>query len=365
MELEVHVGPVKTATTSIQYVLDERRPILARHGIWYPAPPPGIGARSPIKPHHYVAYGLRNMDPLFLGIESELPELTTEIERWLDEARDASCSRILVSSEHLEFLDLSHWNVFDQCLAAAEQRSGVVVDQVTILYTERDNEAMFESAYAEYAKHGMALSRSEAEPIFSAETNWCRNLEISLPGELGPRYRFVPIDGVFVLDESGKETVDLGQWFEFVLGRDVIKDDAWSNEAPRLNERLSRIQVDELVTFNRINTPDGLHPLRPFLEAGPEAFATVANQRLMRFRHELGLSHELREKAHNFEVESMEAWREVARLRDVEAKLNLEVGIQTAALDDARRQIDDLVTSRSWRWTWWLRAISEKFSKNS
>jgi len=86
----VHIGTHKTGSTSIQHFLTHNAAALGREGILVPA------AGRHLFGHHHLAWELRK--------DVRLAGATGHVSRLIEELRDASCDKAIISSEDFEYL---------------------------------------------------------------------------------------------------------------------------------------------------------------------------------------------------------------------------------------------------------------------
>jgi hypothetical protein len=352
VNLVLHVGPHKTATTAIQHALDDEREALMERGVFYPSGPKIQGFDQRLPSHAHIPYWLRNWSSATIGLEE--PDdygLDSELQSWIDECHRANCHTLLLSSEEFSRASLEEWEAFHKSLIRAEATSRVQFDRIHLFYTNRDEKDRIRSMYAEMLKHGLAANELDATPILEFEAK--QNLETmeSLAQAIDERYHLHRVDGVF--DETESAGQGLAVWFEEVLGPDIAS--IMPTEFPTLNERLGDELARELLAFNVINSPSTIqlpdlfacHDLPSADRQAFERFRLFRTSILVRAWQEQQINVLFRELAHAEEVERK--YHQVAT----------ELEIQSTALEAARSRIEDMEGSRSWRSTRWMRQISQ------
>jgi hypothetical protein len=142
LTLIVHVGPHKTATTTIQAVLAHNTSYLATRGVH--VPPGGHPERGG---HHLLPFLLDglSLSPL-LGLTQVDDSVGDLFDSWLTGARENSAHRILVSSEVFDVFDEEAWRAFDRELQESAQRTNTAVTRLVIHFTRREIESRVRSA---------------------------------------------------------------------------------------------------------------------------------------------------------------------------------------------------------------------------
>lgn len=141
MQLFVHAGTHKTATTSFQKLCDANRARLAAAGLSYPA-------QRGWTQHSYLAWMLQaRADDELLGL----------LRRYREAAAQAGCDRVLISGEDLEngLVDTHQLALF-QRLAA---RAGFAPPRWIVVH--RPPQDYLESIYSEKSKHGVVLNMAQ------------------------------------------------------------------------------------------------------------------------------------------------------------------------------------------------------------
>lgn len=139
MQLFVHAGLHKTATTSFQVLCHRNAQLLAEGGVLYTELTPGVPA------HHCLPLALIGRDHDTLA--QKLAELR-------ESAQVAGCDRVLVSAEDFEnaLVETHLAGDFESLAYAAGFQS------VDWLFVHRDPWRYFNSLYAELSKHGIPVS---------------------------------------------------------------------------------------------------------------------------------------------------------------------------------------------------------------
>jgi hypothetical protein len=359
MNLVLHVGPHKTGTTFIQHALNDEHQMLVERGIFYPNGPQIQESGQPFPSHSHVLYWLRNWSWASMGlVEPGDYTLDGELQRWIDEAQNRSCHTLFLSSEEFSRASLEEWKTFHQALLDAEAALHLHVDRIDLFYTNRDEGTRLRSMYAEMVKHGLAATEHDASPILESEAR--QNLEImaSLSEAIDERYHFHRVDGVF--EEADDSAQELLAWFEQVLGPEVSS--VMSTERPRLNDRLEEELTRELLAFNVLNSPSTIRLPDLFAPRDLPSSDQRAFERFKLFRTSILIRSQ---QSRHIDLLSQELARaeEVEKRYEEVKKKNQETAeeleIQSTALKDARVRIKEMEESRSWRWTRWIRLISQ------
>lgn len=313
LTLIVHVGPHKTATTSIQAALAHNSPYLASRGVHVPA-----GAHPDFGGHHIVPFVLAGKSLVPLGISGSAPAVSGLLDAWLVGARDTSARRILVSSEVFDELGENEWLTLDRELREAATRTGTRIEGLIIHFTDRELEARLKSSAGNSILHGATLPMDELVEWLRADMATRDALIDGLPSLLpGPievsHIDFAPTHSVVT---GAPEKDFVGRWFDHVLG---LEDAAGIEPAAgfeHLNPSLSAETLEEVRLFNVANNPPGAPGVRAYsrFDGNPaleQAFARLNKVRFVfierdRYRAEA--------QARMHEVESLRA--EVVKLKD-------------------------------------------------
>jgi len=358
MKLLLHVGPPKTGTTSLQHALDENRQILIDHGIYYPQ-----GAKQRVgsafaPSHHGVFIDLKGWDYTYFNLDSDQRSWPKSLHEWMLEAREHSCPSLLISAEVLSYFDDHDWAAVWQGILEAEGRSEFSFEEVVLLYTERDLELQAESQYAEDVKHGFWEHPEVGIPLETDSINSGRHRIESLPSNVDRRFRFQLITGVFTYlreNDPPSEVVDLSKWFDVLSnGLGALFS---TTSLSKMNARLPKQAIQELVTFNRVNTPQRLTSSLPFVDHNDDALSQEEQQALRRlqlFRHELSLSYELRTKAHQLELENIEI---KATMIESQAQADAKLIAVEHQLNEVTQELVAMKQTRGWRLVELLRRL--------
>jgi hypothetical protein len=249
MKIVIHVGPHRTATTSIQSFLASSRSELSEAGIWYPT------CRIACDAHHVLAWKVLGRELSTLGIHDDSRDAGRVLRDWKDEAQDFGCHTLLLSSEDFAVLRDFGWRSL---------RSSVEeIAAWKIVAVRRSPALIAESAYSHMLLNGLAQEWGEVADVLARGSqdfydylgtlaisrSWCKVEEI--------------------------EYCDDADWFihkvvSALVGRKIAKRLNSSNEVPHLNTRLDKSMWAPLLEFNRLNTPDFV--LDPKTGSFPESY---------------------------------------------------------------------------------------------
>jgi hypothetical protein len=283
LTLIVHVGPHKTATTTIQAALAHNTPYLATRGVHVP---PGVHPQ--LGGHHVLSFllGGRSLVPLIGQTESDV-SVGDVLDGWLAGARENGAHRVLVSSE--EFCDITEegWLAFNRELQEASRRTNTSVSNLVIHFTRRDIESRVKSAAGNAYIHGATLPREEL-------IEWLRTDLARQDGTVGriPELVSTPAEvshivfGDLVASPDVAPSQDfVPRWFAHVLGADNAEGIVIAEESSRLNPSLSAATLDELRAFNVLNNPPHAHGVWPFarFDGDPDLERAFARLNIVRF----------------------------------------------------------------------------------
>lgn len=283
--LVLHVGPHKTATTTLQELLAANRDALRASGVVYPE------GQVFAKAHHEIPYHLLGWD-LSLLSETEVDfDLIGMLAQVLTEARASSADTLVLSAEDFSILDSNQWLSFSAALSEAIASSGVAVSSIVVTYTDRELQQRVRSLSAEYLKHGSALESDERiHEVTELLTDRQRILE-TLPGLLPSDTMMLPIE----FHSSDRGLNFLQKWSTAVLGADVEARIDFNLLGADLNQSLEEQLQGWLLVFNKVNTSpveNKLLPFNPLVASGDAEERQKARSRFMLFRQiviELGV----------------------------------------------------------------------------
>jgi hypothetical protein len=266
----LHVGPHKTASSSIQALLASQRDTLASLGVFVPD---GVSGEYP--GHHMVPFALRNHDISSLGgsVVDDLPKLLAS---WLESAWAARCARLFLSAEDFSVLTNEQWRQLAEDLAVAQQISGIHINSLDVCLTDRELEARVRSTARELVKGGASDSAEVLEGLLRAvvvkHDRAITEFATQLP--MPTRVIRTPFEG----EDFVK------RWCEINLGSEIAEHIPRDAFGRRINEMLSENTIEQLREFNRLNAPRaGLNPLYPFSALSTEE-EKLAFERLKMFR---------------------------------------------------------------------------------
>lgn len=274
VQLIIHVGPHKTATTSIQSLMLTYSDVLLENGILYPPSPHISGA------HHHVPCEIKGGDPFRLGILDPLPPLESEMTSWLVQARSKEAHSVLISAEDLSTLSKDDWVSFSDFLKTAEESTQIHISKVLIMFTSRDFESRLQSVYLESLKHGCALRREELNPSLETEISTYDSVTLSLSSVLQYPVETIIID--YKVDDE-KQNPLLKRWLSQILGAPALAKIPNTAFQIKRNTTISERTAEQLLKFNKLNSPDKENR-RPFNDLNISlSEAKLAHSRLNMF----------------------------------------------------------------------------------
>ena len=281
--LIVHVGPHKTATTTIQAAMASNTPYLATRGVHVPP-----GAHALFGGHHLLPFLLegRSLAPL-IGVSHSDVSVGDIFDGWLTGARENGAHRVLVSSE--QFCDMREvfWPAFDRELQEAAQRTATTVSRLEIHFTQRDIESRSTSAAGNAYIHGATMPREELIEWLRADlARQDATVEripelVSTPAEV---FHIAYEDAVASSGSASSQDFVL-RWFSHVLGVEDAEGIVIAEDSSRLNPSLSVATLDELRAFNVLNNPphaDGAWPFASF-DGDPDLESAFARLNIVRY----------------------------------------------------------------------------------
>lgn len=234
MKVVVHVGPHRTATTSIQSLLAASRSVLAEVGVWYPQCHTGATA------HHVLAWKVLERDLTALGASNDSRTARETLEEWIAEARSNDCATLLLSSEDFAVLrDFGWHSLRSTCDEATSWK---------LVATRRDPTEIAESSYSHLLLNGLA---QEWNAVFGILAQGSRDFYEYLE-KLQRFEAWCDVSTVGYCDDS---EVFLRKIVAALVGKRKSKNVLKDHDFPRLNSRLERSKWGTLLEFNRLNTP--------------------------------------------------------------------------------------------------------------
>jgi hypothetical protein len=270
--LIVHVGPHKTATTTIQAALASNTPYLATRGVHVP---PGAHAR--FAGHHLLSFLLGGLSlvPL-IGVSHSEVSVGEIFDGWLTGARENGAHRVLVSSEEFSGLTEEAWLAFDRELQEAAQRTDTEVSRLEIHFTHREIESRLKSAAGNAYIGGATLPLDELIEWLRADLAR-RDATV----ERIPEILSTPAEVFHFEYEDAASSQDLVlRWFSHVLGVEDAEGIVIAEDSSRLNPSRSGAMFDELRAFNVLNNPPHADVARPFASFDGDADLERAFARL-------------------------------------------------------------------------------------
>jgi len=316
----VHVGPHKTATTTIQASMASNAPYLATRGIH--VPPGGNPQRGG---HHLLPFLLEGLSlaPLIGRNQSDV-SVGEIFDGWLTGARENGAHRVLVSSEVFSVMEEKTWLAFDRELQESAQRTDTAVSRLEIHFTHREIESRLTSAAGNAYIHGASLPRQEL-------IEWLRT---DLAGhdatvERIPEILSTPAEVFHIQYEDAVTTPEVApspdfvlRWFAHVLGATDAEGIVISEDSSRLNPSLSVATLDELRAFNVLNNPPHAHGARPFYKFDGDPDLDRAFARLNTVRYAFFARDANAQVIQNLRADVQKLLAEMQNLRDVIADLS-------------------------------------------
>jgi len=173
MQVIIHAGPHKTGTTAIQQFLQRNIDFLSESGVHVPQ------RLMTSAGHHEVPWALLGWPIKFLvdGIESS--SLDRLVERALNDATAAGCSKILFSSEDFSLLNRAQWkDLFATIQSTATQSAPVSVHIVTVY---RNPDEYISSQYKTLVQLGLSQELGEVTESLRAHFHEVHQMLQSLP----------------------------------------------------------------------------------------------------------------------------------------------------------------------------------------
>jgi hypothetical protein len=240
MQFLVHVGPHKTATTSIQWHLHDCTTQLSERGVWYPLD------RYPNGAQHAIAWQILNRDVTALGITGEFPSWEARLSQWIQEAADKGCHKLMLSSESFSKFTLSQWDLFGNFL----KKHSPGPFSLRLISALRDPIDIAKSSYSTYLLHGGSQDFSEyVEPTANRYRRFYSVME-ELPRHFGESCEVISIP--YVSDGDGQF---VPRWFNTVFGRGAWEELFPNGVERRENIGLSEEMQEQLLAFNKQVNP--------------------------------------------------------------------------------------------------------------
>jgi hypothetical protein len=298
---------------------------------------------------HHIPFSLLGWNSERIGLFRQSVDLVAEVSLWMAEATAENCHTILVSAEDFSLLSSSDWVRFGESLAAAQTQASVEVSEVTVWATRRETQARAVSEYREALKHGLS---AELPQVISALTErFERNHQtfLEIPKALPWRVNLGQID------YSNADFVS--QWMNTVLGYEIASALPEGFFHIMENPTVSALTQEDLLRFNRQNTPPSINELRPFISLIELTDETERGwQRLMLFRTLVDQrdASECQSEALRAELESSVATLDKVTQQRDEAVRNLE---------ESRAEFRHVLNSTSWKVTEPLRRIGKRIRR--
>jgi hypothetical protein len=275
----VHVGPHKTATTTIQAVLAHNTSYLATRGVH--VPPGGHPERGG---HHLLPFLLDGLSlaPL-LGLTQVDVSVGDLLDAWLTGARETGAHRVLVSSEVFDVFEEEAWRAFDRELQQSALRTNTAVTRLVIHFTRREIDSRVSSAVGNSYIHGATLPRQELGERLRAEMARQDATIERIPEFLSTSAEVSYLDfdvAVKSPDVAPPPPDFVDRWFAHVLGAEDAKGIEIAQESSRLNPSLAGVTHDGIRAFNVLNNPRHADAVSPFLRFDGDSEMERAFERL-------------------------------------------------------------------------------------
>lgn len=326
--LILHIGPHKTGTTSVQYLLSSHRYRLLQLGVHYP-----IGMVND-DAHHEIPFSLKLWRVELLGRLTDEFSVRAALERWLDEARRFGAKTLLLSAEDFSLLDEQTWKQFFSYLELAEEDARVRIGDITFVYSNRNFKDRAQSLSFEYVKHGSSLP---PEDRLAAVNNLLTEQKDVFANLHAVTERSVTIKQ-FDYDAHNKGHEFLKAWITETIGFEAAAAFEPQDFEITHNESLGADTVSVLEEFNSLNAVATKYPLQPFYLIDDEA----EPEERMRAQRRLGLFLE-----------------QILAL----SKSRKEIQELLEQLDACHQALETMQESLSWKLTKPLRRIRRKFRR--
>lgn len=243
MEIVVHIGPHRTATTTLQELLDENRWNLMEFGIYYPKYVIDSNA------HHVLAWACQHRNMSLIGYPNEVRSSHSILKDWLSEAQDKKCGTLLMSSEEFAKLRTADWK---SLVESFDKRH-----HWTLIAAFRSPDEIAQSTYAQLLRSGLTQDFHELAEGFKrgvqdfydffdeigSDADWC-------DASLIP---YSKLTDVFLTDMCKK-----------LLGEELGKLVTGKSPIKRFNARPNLHISTLLLEFNRHNFPNFKLDLKTF-----------------------------------------------------------------------------------------------------
>lgn len=243
MEVVVHIGPHRTATTSLQDLLDGNREKLIEYGIYYPKDATGS------KAHHLLAWSCQHRDVNLIGHPNEVRSSNSILKDWLNQAQDNNCGTLLLSSEEFSKLRSADWkSLVESC---------DIEHHWKLIAAFRSPDEIARSTYAQLLRSGLTQDFYELAEGFErgvrdfydffdkivSDADWCD-------------FSLVPY--------SKLTDVFMDDLCKTLLGEELGKLVTSTSPIKRLNVRPNINVLNLLLEFNRLNFPNFKIDLKTF-----------------------------------------------------------------------------------------------------
>jgi len=237
----LHVGPQKTGSSSLQALIAQHRCVLSDHGIFVP---PGVTEEYP--GHHMVPYRLLGRKVFTLG-GTEVDDLAELFSTWLIATSESDCDTIVISAEDLSIMSESTWREFGQILTESQDRSGVRISTLEVVFVKRDPEARARSGAKELVKHGATAPISQLTKIIRQDTKNTDRIVDKIP-------QLLPLPTVVTCVQFEGENF-LRRWIAQVLGNNIVEMLPSTAFDVVVNPAMNDGTIEELRKFNELNSP--------------------------------------------------------------------------------------------------------------
>jgi hypothetical protein len=254
LEILLHVGPPKTATTALQDFLAFHKNQLLDLGVFYATSANKTAA-------HHLPFALLGWNPWIIGLPDEEFSIDEALDSMLSEALDKNCQKVLISSESFTQLNDQMWQDFSMALQGTNAMKLGRVASIRIIYTNRDIADRTLSDYAESLKHGAKYDFKTAEPLirkeYSDADSRLRNLQ---------NFFTIPVVNQQIeFEDQGSGSGFIERWITQVIGPKLSEQVASFDFKSSANQRDSEAIQQKLLEFNRLNSPESRDVWRPFI----------------------------------------------------------------------------------------------------
>jgi hypothetical protein len=244
MRIIFHVGPHKTATTSIQRALSSNRQQLADLGIHVP------DSQTSLPGFHELPWAVMGWDTRHLGMARKPRPAQDLLTREIATADAAGRAQVIFSAEDLSLLSVDHWQtIFRSCRAAVEDVRQL---EIVVTWTDRPLRDWSLSSHASLVQLGLNLAYPEVSETLAAHIDNFKQRLLRL-AELNPDLKVVRV-------EYSRENL-IADWLENLFSG--LNLGTTLNTAITENLSPSIRQIEALRIAN-LKTESNLDPNAPF-----------------------------------------------------------------------------------------------------